>query len=424
MTRTTNSTTAHLDERLSRLLSSDPEAMRDPYSLWRELRETSPIHRHGDVVLVSGYDQVREKAREIQRLSSRSGIEGALFAANRARLDEEQQQAQSEVASLESLYVSRSDGEQHERLRKVAHRAFLPRRIADMEASLLGYTQELLDDMPTDRPVDFRDLFAYRLPMLAITDMLGVPPDRRSVIHQWSNRLARNRGGDDPVAVMAAREATRQFREFVENTVVPLRRREPAGDLVSSLLEAEQDERMSPAEMTATFVVLLFAGHETTTNLLSIGLRELLRHPDQWQLLVERPDLATNAVEELLRWVSPVQWISRIATEDLQVAEVDVAQGETVTLVLAGANRDPDRFDNPERLDIERSDARDHLALGSGPHFCLGNALARLEGRIALEALARRFPDLAEAGEPAAWTGHAMLRTLTDLPIELGPDHG
>jgi cytochrome P450 len=417
------SVAASVDERLDGLLASDPAAMADPFPLWRELRESAPVHRHGAVVLVTSYDEVKLQTRNAVGLSSRYGIDGTLFAANRERLGESQRRAQSEIAEFESLYISRSDGDQHERLRNVAHRAFTPRRIADMEASLERYTEDLLDGIAGQEPVDFRERFAYRLPMLAITDMLGVPADKREAIHGWSGKLARNRGGDDPQAVMAAYEAMGQFRDYVENILVPIRESEPSSDLLSALLEAEHSERLSGNEMTATFVVLLFAGHETTTNLISIGLRELLENPEQWQRLREDPEIAPVAVEELLRWVSPVQWIGRVSSADQRIGEVDVAKGETVNLVLAAANRDPGRFANGEELDIGRPESRDHLALGFGPHFCLGNALARMEARIALSAIARRFPDVRLAGEPQ-WGGNAMLRSMTELPIVAGTDRG
>ncbi len=187
-------------------------------------------------------------------------------------------------------------------------------------------------------------------------------------------------------------------------------------------MEAEGSERLSGEEMTANFVVLLFAGHETTTNLIALGLRELLLDREQWQRLVDDPTMIRGAVEELLRWVSPVQWISRVAALDQEIAGVEVARGDAVHLVLGAANRDPAVFADPETLDVGRADANEHLALGFGPHFCLGNALARLEARIALEALVRRFPDIDLAGEPESWTGAAMLRTITDLPVVMGAD--
>jgi cytochrome P450 len=292
-----------------------------------------------------------------------------------------------------------------------------------MEEMLTEFTEQLLDGLPADETIDFRERFAYRLPMMAISEMLGVHDDRQEAINLWSNRLARNRGGDQPDAVMAAHEAMSEFRNYVENVLVPARRAEPSTDLVSALMEAEGSERLTGEEMTANFVVLLFAGHETTTNLIALGLRELLLDRRQWQRLIDDPTMIPGAIEELLRWVSPVQWISRVAALDQEIAGVDVSRGDAVHLVLGAANRDPAVFADPETLDVGRADAGEHLALGFGPHFCLGNALARLEARIAMEALVRRFPDIDLAGEPESWTGAAMLRTITDLPVVMGADH-
>lgn len=416
--------TAELDSRLDGILGSRPEALADPYPVWRELRETAPVVRHGAVVLVNSHEEVKRRARDRVGLSNRAGIDGSLFAANRERLNSEQQGAQSEIARFEANYLSRSDGEQHERLRNVCHRAFTPRRIVHMEEMLTAFTEELLDGLPASEPIDFRERFAYRLPMMAISEMLGVDAHHQEAINLWSNKLAVNRGGDQPDAVLAAHRAMSEFRNYVENELVPARRAEPSTDLVSALMEAEGTERLSGEEMTANFVVLLFAGHETTTNLIAIGLRELLRDREQWQRLVDEPAMIRAAVEELLRWVSPVQWISRISTADQEIGGVELRRGDAVHLVLAAANRDPAVFADPETLDLGRADTGEHLALGFGPHFCLGNALARLEARIALEALVRRFPDVDLAGEPRSWTGAAQLRTITDLPVVMGADRG
>ena len=168
------------------------------------------------------------------------------------------------------------------------------------------------------------------------------------------------------------------------------------------------------------FIVLLFAGHETTTNLLGTGLLELLRHPDQWALLREDPELAPSAIEELLRWVTPIQWLAPVATQDTELAGQPVGEGDTVVAVLACANRDPDVFARADQLDITRSDSREHLSLGLGPHFCLGASLTRLEGKIVFDTLLRRFPEIALAEETLDWQGSSMFRGLAGLPVELG----
>jgi cytochrome P450 len=202
--------------------------------------------------------------------------------------------------------------------------------------------------------------------------------------------------------------------------MVAERRRSPReSDLVQLLLDAEGDV-LDEDELVSSYVNLLFAGHETTTNLIGTGLRELLLHRDQWEALCAAPERAPAAVEELLRFVSPVQWAWRVALADYEDGEVVVPSGTTVAVLLAGANRDPSVFERPDELDLERGNAREHLAFGAGIHVCLGIALARLEGEVALRTLARRYPDMQLADESAAWRGNAMLRALVSLPVVTG----
>jgi cytochrome P450 len=186
-------------------------------------------------------------------------------------------------------------------------------------------------------------------------------------------------------------------------------------------MAAEGEDRLTTDELASNFVMLLFAGHETTTNLIGIGLLELLRQRDQWQLLCDQPELAPRAVEEMLRYVTPVQWNNRVALCDFEYGGIEIPRGRLVFSVLAAANRDPDAFPDPERVDVMR-DTRGHLALGIGAHFCLGASLTRLEGRVAFETLARRFPDMQLADEDFGWRGSALLRSPDRLPIALGPE--
>jgi cytochrome P450 len=411
-----------LDDQLSRILASDPEAMAHPEPVWRALRETAPVHRIGPVVLVSGYHDAREVLRDDQRFSSRYFVTGSRAEAIKAALTGPELQAYEEIGAFESMYMSRSDDEQHERLRGSANRVFTPRRMAEMRSAVERYTDEMLAVMVTDGDTDIVSRLAYRLPLMVISDMLGVPADQRDQIHLWSAQLGRNRGGDDPQALMVAFQAMRDFRHYVEDILVPLRSNRRGSDLLTALLDAEDSDRLSGVELTAMFVVLLFAGHETTTNLISIGLLELLRHRDQWDRLCQDPSLAAEATEELLRWVTPVQYQWRAARADVEIGGVEIESGATVAAVLAAANRDPDPFADPERLEITRANAKQHLALGLGPHFCLGNALARLEGAVVFEALARRFPEIELLDDSPTWKGNSMMRGPREVRVRLGPE--
>jgi cytochrome P450 len=409
-----------LEDGLTAILASDPAAMADPFPAWRQLREAGPALRMGPRVLVSRHEDVKSLVRDKSGLSSRAFIEGSQAEAIFARLSPEQRRAHLEVSAFEEKYVSRSDGAAHTRLRAIAHHAFTPRRIAAMEQAVQRYTDVLLDELSAHEDADFVSGLAYRLPLMVIADMLGVEGADRELIHEWSSKLGRNRGGENAEALMEAHAAMVEFRAYVEAVIAAKRGAPPDSDLVTALMQAHEGDSLSAEEMAAMFVILLFAGHETTTNLLANGLVELHRHPDQWRLLCDELPLARSGVEELLRFVSPVQWLVRVAVEPVELDGFDIAADETVFLILAAANRDPRRFHEPDRLDLLRADATQHIALGFGPHFCLGNALARLEGAVTFGTLARRFPDMEVETENLAWGGNAKLRALRSLPVSLG----
>jgi cytochrome P450 len=413
------------DARLAALLASDPEAMADPYPLYADLRETAPTHRVGPMVLVTRHADAKRIFLDAHRWSNQttrgSRAEDAL-----ARMTEQERDAYRRVSDFESMYVSRTDGVEHDRLRRIGHRAFTPRRIEALRESLQRYTDELLEQA-RDAAVDgIADLmpFAYRLPLMAIADMLEVPAADRETIHAWSGVIGENRRGVDPRTLLPALRAIGEFGAYIREMVAERRRAPRESDLVRLLLDAEGDEVLTEAELTAMFVVLLFAGHETTTNLLGTGTRDLLEHPAQWAWLCAEPTRAEEAVEELLRFVNPTQWAWRVAADDVEVAGEPIAAGTTVGVLIGAANRDPRAFDDPDALDLARADARKHLGFGLGVHFCLGNALARLEGEVAFGTMARRFPEMELATDTFRWRGNAMFRSLQELPVRLGHDRG
>ena len=413
-----------LDATLGRIFASDPVAMAHPERAWRQLRECKPVHRLGPIVLVSRHRDAREILRDQHSFSSRYFVSGTRAEAIRATLSGPQLQALDEVGEFESMYMSRSDDEPHDRRRGSAARVFTPRRMAEMRASVERYADEMIDAMAGDEVCDLVSRLSYRMPLMLICDMLGVPDSEREQIHRWSGELGRNRGGDDPEALLVAHRAMLEFRHYVEDILVPLRQQRGGHDLLTALLDAEESDRLTPMELTAMFVVLLFAGHETTTNLISIGVLELMRNRDQWERLCADPSLALQATEELLRWVTPVQYQWRAARADIEIDGTRIRAGETVAAVLAGANRDPDVFADPETLDITRVDVKQHLSLGLGPHFCLGNALARMEGSTVFQKLAERFPDMRLADDEPGWRGSSMMRGPSEVLVSLGDDRG
>jgi cytochrome P450 len=408
-----------LELRWQRLLSSDPEAMAGSFALFAELRESAPVHDFGTMALVTRHADVKPLIRDGARFSNASRRLGTWAEQNRARLPESAREAFDEVTAFEAMYVSRTDGDVHARLRRIAHRAFTPRRIAELEERTRDYVDEMLTALAERDEPDLMVL-AYRLPLMLIADLLGVPQADRELIHEWSARLGRNRGGTEEAPLLDACEAMEEFRAYVDEMLASHRRAQDPGDLVSALVGAEQDERLSSAELAAMFVVLLFAGHETTTNLIGVGTRGLLEQRGQWEALCADPSRAAAATEELLRWVTPVQYGNRLPLVDVEVAGTAIPAGKTVITLLGAANHDPRAFADPETIDIGRANAGQHVALGFGPHFCLGASLARLEGRIVFEQLAARFPGMELAGGEPQWIGNASLRRLRELPVHLG----
>jgi cytochrome P450 len=271
--------------------------------------------------------------------------------------------------------------------------------------------------------MDVIEDLAYPLPVRVISEMLGVPPEDHTTFRGWSHELARSLDPNpfpSTETIDRLKAALDAFDEYFRGLIAE-RRRSPRDDLVSSLIEAEEKgDRLSEAELLATLRLLLVAGHETTVNLIGNGTLALLRHPQQLQLLRDDPSLAASAVEEVLRYDPPVQLTGRIALEDIEIAGVTVQKGLGVVLLLGAANRDPDRFPDPERFDVTRNDDN-HLAFGFGPHFCLGAPLARLEGQAALSTLVRRFQGLALQVEEPQYKENIVLRGLAALPVRFSP---
>jgi cytochrome P450 len=416
----TASTVDTLDDRVAALFASDPAAMADPWPLFAELREAGPSHRHGTFVLITRYAECLRALRDPERLSSRTYL-GSRADEALARMTPEQRDAYHAVSAFEARFMSRSDGGRHARIRRVVQRVFTPRRIAELRADVERYAEELLDGLGGGA-VDLAP-FAYQLPLMVIADMLEVPQSDRELIHGWSGTIGRSRRGVDPEALMPANEAIGAFGAYIRAMVAERRRAPRESDLVALLLDAEGDV-LSEEELVSAYVNLLFAGHETTINLIASGLRELLLHRDQWDALCASPEHAGEAVEELLRFVSPVQWAWRVALADYEDGDIAVPAGTTAAILIAAANRDPSVFDRPDELEIGRGNAREHLAFGSGIHACLGAALARLEGEVAFRTLVRRYPEMQLAEESPAWRGNAMLRALSTLRVRTGTDAG
>jgi cytochrome P450 len=395
----------------------DKRYLSDPYPLYRKLREKDPVHRSRlfDGVIMTRYEDVQGVLKD-PRFS----------ADDRNGPDYERQRRAAVTAGVlteeeaaEPPSMLRLDPPDHTRLRSLVSRAFTPRAVESLRPRVEAIVDELLDRVADDGRMDVvRDL-AYPLPVIVIAEMLGIPAEDRDQFKEWSDAVAAQLGfAQDFSRARRAQFASRELRAYL-GEVVERRRRQPREDLISALIAAEQEgDKLSSQEVFATAELLLIAGNETTTNLIGNGLLALLKHPDQMELLRREPDLMPNAVEELLRYDSPVQATSRLPLEDLDWRGERLGRGQQVMLVLGAANRDPEQFPDPDRLDITRKDVR-HLSFGHGIHFCLGAPLARLEAPIALNALLQRFPGLrlSPTAKPR-WGTNFILHGLESLPVE------
>lgn len=310
----------------------------------------------------------------------------------------------------------------HTRLRRLVSRSFTPRRVDALAPQVWAISRSLSNAIAGSGSgaVDLVDSYASPLPVRVICELLGVPDEDRPRLLAWSHALAK---GLDPAFFVTDAErraqtrAREEFAAYLADAIAE-RRRTPGDDLLTALVEThDRGDSLSQTELVATCILLLIAGHETTTSLIANGVLALLRHPEELQRLRANPDLAAGAVEELLRYDSPVQLTMRVALEDAEVGGLAVPRGSFVLLLLGAANRDRDARPQPDRLDITRS-PNVHLAFGQGIHFCLGAPLARLEAQIALRALVSEGRDLRLAGEPE-WTDTVVLRGVRHLEVEM-----
>ncbi len=390
----------------------------DPYAQYAELRDHDPVHHSVfGTWMVTRWDDVHALLRK----PGTSVEDGNI--ADRSRRD-----ALVELVPgrepRRSLAILNIDPPDHTRIRKLVSKAFTPRAVERIRHRAGTLVEEILDDLgQRDEPVDLVAELAFPLPFTVISEMLGMPEGDRDQLRRWSHTVTQIL---DPILAFehaaAIFEAADAMRDVVADAIAWKRGRPDDDDLLSALIAAEEEgDVLSDAELVENVVLLYLAGHETTVNLIGNGTAALLDHPDQRRLLVDDPGLDTNAIEELLRWDSPVQFSRRIALEPIEMRGRVIQPGEFVTTVLGSANRDPRKFgETADQLDLRRADAREHISFGSGIHHCLGAALARLEGQEAIGRLVRRFPDLEEAS-PRVRNGRIVLRGLEELRVTLQP---
>jgi cytochrome P450 len=390
-----------------------PEFHANPYPFYHRLRTEAPVHWSPmGLWVLTRYDDVVTALRDPR--FGRAGFEPLLDAVYGDGIV---------TGELPPSMLFR-DPPDHTRLRSLVSRAFTPRVVEGMRPHIRELVDGLLGRVEGAGAMDVIADLAYPLPVRVIGEMLGVPPGDSDTIRQWSAAIARNLDAiglpADPAVVDRGRAAHRALVDYFRR-LIPERRRRPTGDLLSLLIAAEeQGDRLSEGELLTSCLLLFIAGHETTVNLIGNGVLALLQHPDQLQKLRDDPALVPSAVEELLRWDSPVQRTARITAAEVEIGGQRIDRGSFVVAAIGAANRDPAHFADPDRLDITRRDNR-HVAFGFGIHFCLGAPLARIEAQIALDAVLARLPGLALATDRPEWRESSTLRGLNALPVTFRP---
>jgi pimeloyl-[acyl-carrier protein] synthase len=391
-----------------------PEFIEDPYAWYAQMRADGvvdyslpgwPQYRG---VLMSRYADVQAVLRDPR--FGRAGFRQAVINAI----------GDGPLAESYSLWFLFQDPPDHTRLRGLVSKAFTPRAVESMRQNIEDVVEHLLDRQRGKASFDLMSTVAYQVPVLVICELLGVPESDRGRFSDWSAALAK--GLDilavpDPELVRRGNDAaaglTAYFRELIA-----ARRKQPSHDLLTALIAAEEaGDRLTEDELVATCVLLFFAGHETTVNLIGNGTLALLRNPDQLERLRQAPALMSGAVEEFLRYDSPVQRSGRVALENFELNGRAYQAGWRVNVLIGAANRDPAQFPDPDRLDVTRANASQHLSFASGIHYCVGAPLARLEAQLAIAALLRRYSDLRLVEDRPPHRPTFVLRGLSRLDV-------
>ena len=389
----------------------DPNFIANPYPTYKELRERDPYHPSPltKTMVLSRYEDVDAILRNYKSFSNERGPVGSR---NRRGIGEQiENELQPSMLSL--------DPPDHTRLRSLVSRAFTPRQISKMEDHIRETAHSLLDEVDGQNEFDLMSNLASLLPTVVIAEMIGVPTKDRQQFKEWSDQFARVLEPNLTENELGRVFDTAQLFDGYFRDIVADHREDPRDDLVSRLIEAEEEgDHLTEDEMIVTLRLLLVAGNETTTNLIGNGLKALLEHPDQLHLLREQPELLDNAIEELLRYDSPVQVDGRTTLDEFTIDRHTLKPGRPVSLLIGGANRDPEEFRDPETLDITREDVG-NISFGRGIHHCLGAPLARLEGKIAFEAMLERFDDISLGARTPLYKPNIVLRGLRHLDIRV-----
>ncbi|MGA7661501.1 MAG: cytochrome P450 [Candidatus Sulfotelmatobacter sp.] len=392
------------------------EILQDPYPTYARLHEEGPLHyvdvgSKWAVWSVFSHAECSSIAKD-PRLSAKRAKQMLL------PLPLSRQSEFSELARMLGLWLIFMDPPEHTRLRKLLNKGFSAAAVEGLRPQAEAIVDQMLKPLQHGSEVELMSEFANPMPVRIISELLGVPQALHGTFVNASRAIAVFRGNPNRTVeeARAAQDALIELTEFFRRTVAE-RRRNKGTDLISLLIDIEEEgEVLTEEELYAQCIALLFAGHETTRNLIGNGMYTLLQHPQETAELRERPEMIRSAVEELLRYESPVQFTARVLKEDIEVCGQQIRKGWTVLCMLGAANRDPKQFKEPNQLDLKRLNNQ-HLAFSAGLHFCIGAQLARLEGQIALLNLVQRFPEMKLTGPRPEWASTFGFRGLKSLPV-------
>ena len=393
------------------------EILQDPYPTYARLHEEGPLHyvEVGKWAVWSIFSHAECAAiAKDPRLSAKRAKQMLL------PLPISRQSEFSELARMLGLWLIFMDPPEHTRLRKLLNKGFSAAAVEGLRPQAEAIVNQMLEPLKHGLEVELMREFANPMPVRIISELLGVPQALHGTFVNASRAIAVFRGNPNRTVeeARAAQDALIELTEFFRKTVAE-RRRNKGNDLISLLIDIEEEgEVLTEEELYAQCIALLFAGHETTRNLIGNGMYTLLQNPQQTAELREKPEMIRSAVEELLRFESPVQFTARVLKEDIEVCGQEIRKGWTVQCMLGAANRDPKQFKDPDQLDLKRLNNQ-HLAFSAGLHFCIGAQLARLEGQVALLNLVQRFPQMKLAGPRPVWASTFGFRGLNSLPVIL-----
>ncbi|HYL63596.1 MAG TPA: cytochrome P450 [Candidatus Methylomirabilis sp.] len=390
--------------------------LEDPYPIYRRLQDEGEIHY---VNYSSGMWAIFRHA-ECSAVIRDPRLSARRTATLLRPLPPERQGDFGELTRMLGMWMLFLDAPEHTRLRKLMNKGFSPQVVDSLRPQVEAIVDRMLEPLRHAFEADLMREIVHPLPVRVIAEMLGIPDKLHAQVISWSDAIAVFMG--NPLRSVpqteAAQEAVLELTAFFRQAVAE-RREHRGSDLISLLLTIEEDgEILTEEELYAQCVMLLFGGHETTRNLIGNGIWTLLHHSEDTAELRDRPEIIRTAVEELLRYESPVQYTGRTAKDDMEVCGVPVPKGKSVIFMLGAANRDPRQFKDPDRLNLKRAN-NPHLAFGAGAHFCIGNQLARLEGQVAILKMIQEFPKMRPAAQAPDWVPNFGFRGLKTLPVSL-----